>query len=189
MFLIHRNNKQKAFTLAEVLITMAILGVIAALTIPTLISNYNRRVWATRLEKDYTIAVNMCERMLEQENAEHITELNLYNHLLVGGNIEADISQYIQLNGAITVSDIQQLPGNKMLMPDGSEMYISRDNRIFRFYVDVNGGDKFPNIYGKDRFAFDLNDSCEYNQNATNAAFRTFDTTIRNEWSIPQDPS
>lgn len=188
MFFYHRNNRKKAFTLAEVLITMAILGVIAALTIPTLISNYNRRVWETKLKKDYTITVNMCERMLEQANAERITELDLYEHLGNSGNIENDISPYIQLNGVITVSNIAQLPGRKMVMPDGSEMYISRGNRIFIFYVDVNG-DTYPNTYGKDRFAFELNDSCGYTPNATNPAFRTFDTTIRNEWSIPQDPS
>ena len=31
---------QKGFTLAEILITLGIVGIVAALTIPTLISNY-----------------------------------------------------------------------------------------------------------------------------------------------------
>ncbi len=38
---------KKAFTLAEVLITLGIIGVVAAMTIPTLITNYNQRAWDT----------------------------------------------------------------------------------------------------------------------------------------------
>ena len=38
---------KSAFTLAEVLITLAIIGIVAALTIPTLIQNYQERAWNT----------------------------------------------------------------------------------------------------------------------------------------------
>lgn len=34
---------KKAFTLAEVLITLGIIGVVAALTIPTLVNNYRKK--------------------------------------------------------------------------------------------------------------------------------------------------
>ena len=40
-------SKKAAFTLAEVLITLAIIGIVAALTIPTLIQNYQERAWNT----------------------------------------------------------------------------------------------------------------------------------------------
>ena len=39
-----------AFTLAEVLITLGIIGVVAALTIPTLMANHRKKVIATRLK-------------------------------------------------------------------------------------------------------------------------------------------
>ena len=39
--------RSKGFTLAEVLITLAIIGIVAALTIPTLIQNYQERAWGT----------------------------------------------------------------------------------------------------------------------------------------------
>ena len=42
--------KKAAFTLAEVLITLAIIGIVAALTIPTLIQNYQERAWGTASE-------------------------------------------------------------------------------------------------------------------------------------------
>ena len=38
---------KKGFTLAEVLITLGIIGIVAAMTIPTLISNYQQRSWDT----------------------------------------------------------------------------------------------------------------------------------------------
>ena len=39
--------KKIGFTLAEVLITLAIIGIVAALTIPTLVQNYQTRAWNT----------------------------------------------------------------------------------------------------------------------------------------------
>lgn len=52
------NNKQKfknAFTLAEVLITIGIIGIVAAMTIPTLISNYQKQIVETNLQETYSI--------------------------------------------------------------------------------------------------------------------------------------
>ena len=40
----------KGFTLAEVLITLAIIGIVAALTIPTLVQNYQTKAWDTASE-------------------------------------------------------------------------------------------------------------------------------------------
>ena len=41
------NKRLVAFTLAEVLITLAIIGVVATMTIPTLVANYQERSWNT----------------------------------------------------------------------------------------------------------------------------------------------
>lgn len=46
---------RKGFTLAEVLITLGIIGVVAALTMPALISNYRKNVVVERLKKFYTV--------------------------------------------------------------------------------------------------------------------------------------
>lgn len=46
---------KKGFTLAEVLITLGIIGVVAALTIPSVISNYRKQVVVERLKKFYTV--------------------------------------------------------------------------------------------------------------------------------------
>ncbi len=50
--------KKAAFTLAEVLITLAIIGVVAALTIPTLVQNYQRKIHLVRFQKTYAALAN-----------------------------------------------------------------------------------------------------------------------------------
>ncbi len=44
-----------AFTLAEVLITLGVIGVVAALTLPTLINEHRISQWETALKRDYTV--------------------------------------------------------------------------------------------------------------------------------------
>lgn len=51
--------KLKAFTLAEVLITLAIIGVVAAMTIPTLLTNYQKTLVEKRLVTTYSTITNM----------------------------------------------------------------------------------------------------------------------------------
>lgn len=42
------------FTLAEVLVTLGIIGIVAALTIPTLVANYRKKVVVSKLKKVYS---------------------------------------------------------------------------------------------------------------------------------------
>ena len=65
---------KKGFTLAEVLITLGIIGVVAAMTIPTLITNYNDRVLETQKTKTRSIFANAFKLMMANEN---VTDLAL----------------------------------------------------------------------------------------------------------------
>ena len=47
--------RKAAFTLAEVLITLGVIGVVAALTLPAFINNYEKHVTLTRLKYSYNI--------------------------------------------------------------------------------------------------------------------------------------
>lgn len=49
------NNKKFAFTLAEVLITLGIIGVVAAMTMPSLIANYREHALINQLKTTYAI--------------------------------------------------------------------------------------------------------------------------------------
>lgn len=56
-------NFLSAFTLAEVLITLGIIGVIAALTIPTLMKTYQNQVFTQQLKESYSIVSQVANRI------------------------------------------------------------------------------------------------------------------------------
>lgn len=69
VLLMLRKNCEKisacmGFTLAEVLITLAVIGIVAALTIPTLLSKNEERIRETQLKKAYTVLAQSHQMML-----------------------------------------------------------------------------------------------------------------------------
>ena len=54
-------EKKAAFTLAEVLITLGIIGIVAAMTLPALINNYKEQEIITRVKKTYTTIAQALE--------------------------------------------------------------------------------------------------------------------------------
>ena len=66
----HHSLKFKvAFTLAEVLITLGIIGVVSALTMPSLIQSYKEKVTVTKLEKAYSF-LNQAYKRISDEYGE-----------------------------------------------------------------------------------------------------------------------
>ena len=51
-------SKQRAFTLAETLITLVIIGVVAAITVPTLFANYQEKERIAKIKKMYSALSN-----------------------------------------------------------------------------------------------------------------------------------
>lgn len=64
------NDKKFAFTLAEVLITLGIIGVVAAMTLPVLIGNYQKKATVAKLQKAYTI-LNQALKQSELDNGDY----------------------------------------------------------------------------------------------------------------------
>lgn len=54
-------KKLQAFTLAETLITLGIIGVVAALTLPTLLAKYNEMVAVNKIKRSYSEIANAIE--------------------------------------------------------------------------------------------------------------------------------
>lgn len=63
----YKNSKFFAFTLAEVLITLGVIGIVAALTIPNIVTNHQKRVTAKKVEKAYS----ELNQIISQAIAEH----------------------------------------------------------------------------------------------------------------------
>jgi len=172
--------KKSGFTLAEILITLGIIGTVAAMTIPTLMMNYQKQVWESKLKKIYSIATNACERMLIEENVSRVNETSVY------GEVSNDnLRQYFKI-----MKDGAEVSGKgfSILLPDSAVLYISAADNGFSFYTDVNGTETRPNSAGRDEFEFKLDQNCAYNstlgENAS-AAATAFKNVMENDWKIP----
>ena len=54
-------NTNSAFTLAETLVTLTILGLVAMVLIPSIMKNYQKRLTITRLKMAYSMLDNMTQ--------------------------------------------------------------------------------------------------------------------------------
>lgn len=65
---------KKSFTLAEVLLTLGIIGIIASLTIPVLIKNVQDSEFKNKMRKEYSV-VSEAYQLLAQENGNNFLDV------------------------------------------------------------------------------------------------------------------
>ena len=65
-----------AFTLAEVLITLGIIGVVAAMTMPTLINNINKKHWITGYKKAFSELSQIHQLLNSETGGSYMAECN-----------------------------------------------------------------------------------------------------------------
>lgn len=168
--------KHYGFTLAEVLITLGIIGIVAAMTIPTLLSKYREKEIVTKLRRTQSI-IAQAIRMAEDEygtpeeweltngnwnsaSAEKIAEIikpNLKIILDCGVNDNSgkcfSNKTYKYLKGTTYRNFASDTGLYKVTLFDGTSIcwgYYA--NRQLDFFIDING--KYPpNVVGKDMFA------------------------------------
>lgn len=71
-------NVKSAFTLAEVLITLGIIGVVAAMTLPTLISNVQDKILESQAKKAANVVANGYKLMMAQDEIFKIGDLPIW---------------------------------------------------------------------------------------------------------------
>ena len=72
-----KNSRKIAFTLAEVLITLGIIGVVAAITLPTLIAKYDEMVMVNKIKRTYSELANAIEmRKAELGTSDYAEQFN-----------------------------------------------------------------------------------------------------------------
>ena len=167
-----------AFTLAEVLITLGIIGVVAAMTMPALIANHRKTVLKTQFKKAYSELQQVNQNFIKDYDM-NICEYNwqMYDETKSGyasskATSDAFIKYYTgdgtsksQILGS---NQIKNLTGTKTvpqtLFDDGGAVDIQKRTFYFEFgvsnykcpiiSVDVNGYYKRPNQLGVDIFSF-----------------------------------
>ena len=74
-------DKKSAFTLAEVLITLGVIGVVAAMTLPTLIHNYQKTVYVNQLKKSYSILEQAFQKMLADDGVQKLSDTHVWTNM------------------------------------------------------------------------------------------------------------
>lgn len=194
-------KKREAFTLAEVLITLGIIGVVAALTIPTLVNNYRKKQFETGLKKEYSVLLQALD-MYKQDNetplkkedtdqsrGEFKNKIQPYLKILVDcGNNQASSKAKCVPNGYYTqdkkytyktysgnIANENLFDDGQIILNDGSHLLFENPGGGSAVYVsiDVNGYKKLPNKWGEDVFTFQLmNDGKLLPMGAEGTSFR-----------------
>lgn len=168
--------KKAAFTLAEVLITLGIIGVVAAMTMPSLIQNYQEKATVTKLKKCYSLVSQAYVSILNDEGGS--------DTLQAGDDLEMmeKFGKYLKYQktcgrnkGCFPNVTYKSVTGNgynkweddttdrsRAILTDGTLIMFNKSamwggnegNYLYaQIYVDINGF-KGPNQLGKDFFYF-----------------------------------
>lgn len=181
-----QKNKFCAFTLAEVLITLGIIGIVAALTIPSVIEGYKEKETVAKLKKVYSVLSQSYELYMQEtgESFKWSADRSIYDR----GEDEQYVEffnilkkQYKKVKechnefvGCYSRGYYKTLLGNdytygygeragkgklSLVTPDGVTIGFGWDGvwQQDKILVDLNGPKK-PNRGGYDAFAFSIKD-------------------------------
>jgi len=174
---------KNAFTLAEVLITLVIIGIVAALTIPTAINKYREQTLKSQFKKAYS---NFYQAVRKTEADDFFGYARCYYEKRSGGgsylvssecdtflpafikhlSVQKSCNGQALSKGCIPVYQSYNtsdgcLGFSENFVKNSNWTYVLSDGQTISIYanytpiflVDINGY-KGPNAYGKDIFAF-----------------------------------
>src|SRR5574344_2252231 len=74
--------KRTAFTLAEVLIVLGIIGIVASMTIPTLMNKVAKQEYVTGLRKAYSTQMDGWSRLLADEGVQQLEDTSVWQSVI-----------------------------------------------------------------------------------------------------------
>ena len=189
-----KNKIFLCFTMAEVLITLGIIGIVAAMTLPNLIGNYKMKTYEVAFKKQYALLQNTMN-LLTVENGtnrcytyhpegsisyQYFTEdcaffeqelvKNLNLHKLNNDDFK---DKYAKKEEALAQGgqSINSYCSYDAFL-DSSKSYFSNDGAFFMFYrqyiiLDVNG-ERVPNRWGYDLFMLGWSNHNKYEDASSN---------------------
>ena len=111
---------KKGFTLAEVLITLLIIGIVAALTIPSVISNYQQQEFKTGLKKAVSVLNEAIQTNIAQEGETPYDNSNLFTYLQRHMSvIDANSNPNIVLGKGGDIASMKYTPNMHFYTADG----------------------------------------------------------------------
>ena len=175
---------KKAFTLAEVLITLGIIGLVAALTLPSVVQNYQKRSLEVATQKFYSVMSQAIKQYMADEGVDDLRQSSLSttdedsDEIVIAKNdeffkkyLKAQICEdgcfadnYKTQSGETSYAvgkSIEIYNKGRFLLPDGMvvdtfvEPVIGDSDTPGELFVDVNGL-KGPNKIGYDLWVMEV---------------------------------
>ena len=159
--------------MAEVLVTLGIIGVVSAMTVPSLMQNYQRQSYVAQLHKAYNETQQAALRYVTDMNALNLREAGLNStdasanfikkYFKIVQDCGSDATpcfaeSYKKLSGDLTNTE----GANRyFVLASGASVAVSfrpkaqYGDLVMDFVIDTNG-QKGPNIFGRDVFCIYL---------------------------------
>ena len=176
-----------AFTLAEVLITLGIIGVVAALTLPSLIQKYQDQVLENQLKKMSSTISQCIQKAMADDGVSNFSDTELFQSCTYpdGGSSNACIQMVKKYFNVVAVKKERREYYVGVIQTkyiDGKTVFIGRDKskrrlynapfggyNDFPFYVLADGSEfkfySFLNYYGSDSASFYIDTNGEKGPN------------------------
>lgn len=208
--------QHKAFTLAEVLITLGIIGIVAAITIPTLVNTYQDIQYQNAYKKAYAISVQAISNASANKELEYVPSTSTWTKRNVNFFYFRSYFKVIKDCGTVDsagVATVATTPTDCWAVGDfydtdqptaaATVSFIDSAGMSWiqwkptvesvgaLIFVDTNGIKK-PNKFGQDRFPFAIVDKIggsSTNTTPTTVQPHATDYTVYNAVSCPSGAS
>lgn len=175
----------KGFTLSEILITLGIVGIVAVLTVPGVMRNYQNRLYTAQLEKIYAQLSDAAQAIMADEHVDNFYETTaggaLNAECLTNGNCTSGFGYFFN-NYLKTVKKNCANGNDKCVFTDNTTYKTisgnnlngvgghycvqtitgaaicgsyNQNNKCMSMFIDVNGTAQ-PNVAGRDIFSMDM---------------------------------
>ena len=169
-------KRRVAFTLAEVLITLAVIGIVAVLTLPNLIQNHNEKAWSTAQDV-FTKRLEVATRQMntEEKLAGYDSTMDFVNEL----------KKYIKITRVCDKDNITKCFAKEVIWSDGEEPI---DMSTIQNAASLGQEDWDTDTVAV-QFANGVNAIIAYNPNATQDPYNNQFSATSNSMAILYDVS
>jgi prepilin-type N-terminal cleavage/methylation domain-containing protein len=144
-------SRQKGFTLSELLVSLSVLGLIAALSIPSILAGVEKNQLKARYKETFNVISNVMQTGLASGELTTTGDIAYLSKNMNAEKVCTNAGAEGCWGGSDTVANKSNTPG--ILLHSGASITDIENNTsgADRYFIDVNGASE-PNIRCEDQF-------------------------------------